>query len=93
MELQVWNSTCGIAVKCAFILPHIPHANLPHMEFQHRCVGGPVESMYGHSMECNSSSGDGILLVELTILWHFFLSIPYIQQIMVLLQGILAMLR
>ena len=60
-----WRSTLHM-VKCIlyiyFILPCIvivPHANIPHVEFQHSCVGGPVESMCGHSTAPNSSSGDG----------------------------------
>ena len=64
-----WNSTCGIAClefhmwngtplahEKVYILPHViivPHANIPHIElFQHLCV-------CGHSMEPNSSRGDG----------------------------------
>ena len=88
-----WNSTCeiaglefhirnGIPHGKGYILPHViivPHANIPHVQFQYSCVGGPVESMCGHSMEPNSSRGDGDLEFHSWSLLHFFLSIPYVH--------------
>ena len=84
VEILIWNP-CGkvYIIHIYLILPHIiiiPHANNLHVKFQHSRVGGPVESMCGHSMEPNSSSGDGDMEFYfwslLFYLLHFFLSIP-----------------
>ena len=89
-----WRSSYGMElhmVKCIldmyFILPRIiigPHTNITHVEFQHLCVGDPVESMCGHSMEptpqeemetWNSTHG---VYYSMDLL--HFLSIPYGSQ-------------